>query len=303
MLEAFIGRHPSDFAPPLWRQMLEVNKLAAGSLTHGYHVPDAYYRHRFETLCGNSPESLAATLSKRETLRAAILLALEQDRASTTWTALCSVSRFRGRQNAAQFEPSVARDLYRRHCGADARVLDPCAGWGGRLLGWFASSLGGKYHGIDASLATVQSAHEMIAALGINGARVEHAAYEDVQLEPAAYDFALTSPPYFSQERYSTDSEQSCVRYATYAEWRDGFLRALLVKTFDALRPGSVFVLNIDDVKQGSQTLPLVNDASDAARDAGFAIEQSYTHDFAASGDDNQFGHGSQEPFLVLRKP
>lgn len=304
MMSCFYGRHPSDFASPLWKQMQEVNKLASGSRTHGYHVPDAYYRHRFDTLCGNAPESIASTFSNRDALRGGILLALEQDDdASSMLSVFSRIGRYHGRQEAGQFNPVVARDLYRKHCQPGARVLDPCAGWGGRLLGWFAAQLDGSYLGFDASRATVESAAAMRRALGIGNAIVEHAAFEDVELEPCAYDFALTSPPYFSQERYSQDAEQSIERYGTYVDWRAGFLVPLLRKTHDALRPGSAFVLNIDDVKQGSQTFPLTRDAVDAAIAAGFVMEEVYKHDFAQSGDDNGFAHGAVEPFLVLRKP
>ena len=68
---------------------------------------------------------------------------------------------------------------------------------------------------------------------------------EDVVLEENSVDVAFTSPPYFSLELYSDEPTQSHVKYPTFPQWRDGFLKETLMRTFRAVKPGCYFCINI----------------------------------------------------------
>jgi DNA modification methylase len=208
------------------------------------------------------------------------------------YAVLISLMIYHGRQAARQFPPQLARDIYRQYSKRGARVLDPCAGWGGRLLGWHCTQHGGEYHGFDASAETAAAHARMIAELRIANARVEHAAFEDTQLEPAAYDFAFTSPPYFDIERYSDDPEQSCVRYKDYARWCDGFLAALIVKCLAALRPGAALALNVSDAGKHS----IAADAQRIATANGASVER------AESIDVGNGSHGGMNTAVSIRE-
>lgn len=146
-----------------------------------------------------------------------------------------------------EFQPYVARDLYRRFCTPDARVLDPCAGWGGRLLG--ASCHVQEYVGFEPATATCDGLRAMHEQL-ISKFRPEFSCilhclpFEDAQID-GVFDFAFTSPPYFDTERYSEEETQSWKRYPTAEQWRSGFFKPLIHKTLSALKSGGSFVLNV----------------------------------------------------------
>jgi DNA modification methylase len=150
----------------------------------------------------------------------------------------------------------------------------------------------------------------MIDAFGIGDRfRLIVDAAEDVDLATECLagvcDFAFTSPPYFSVERYSDDAKQSFKRYDTPAKWRDGFLLPLLRQHFTALKPGAFNVINIDDVRVPKfGVVPLVHWTKDAATAAGFEFvgnERSLGLGSADAGQGEE--NVSDEPVMVFRKP
>lgn len=110
------------------------------------------------------------------------------------------------------FKAAAARYVYARY-GAH-RVLDPCAGWGGRMLG--AWSLGLDYVGIDTNRDMAAAYDGMIAFLQ-DFAEIDNPLFETdrtshlrmiwdscraVDFGQIDYDFVLTSPPYINMEIY-----------------------------------------------------------------------------------------------------
>lgn len=153
-----------------------------------------------------------------------------------------------GYEYVNEFPPSLARDLCIQYgVTRSDRVLDPCAGWGGRMLG--VSAVCDRYAGFEPSSKTFQGLkclEQFIKQMRPEfQASVQQTPFEDGELEPCGYDFALTSPPYFDTELYSDDPGEACVRYHNYGEYVDGFFGPLVYKTMKALKPGSTFVLNI----------------------------------------------------------
>ena len=103
------------------------------------------------------------------------------------------------------FPALVARDLYREFGGEGARVLDPCHGWGGRLVGALLADVR-HYCGIDPDPDTHRGV-QLMADTFLDYCKettVEliEAPFEDVVLDEGVYDMALTSPPYFDVEQY-----------------------------------------------------------------------------------------------------
>lgn len=160
-------------------------------------------------------------------------------------------------------------------------VLDPCAGWGDRLLGFMASdvrgvvdvdpntALGAEYpkirdwvKSIDPSATNFQ--HHYIPApfediprddlvrklLQMRTPTVD-IADEDVRAFPRedGYDLVLIAPPYFDLEVYvpnDTAGTQSISRYPTFEEWFNKFLIANLKKCGEQLRVGGILALIIN---------------------------------------------------------
>ena len=154
-----------------------------------------------------------------------------------------------------EFPPHKARDLaYQFGLNSGSKILDSCAGWGGRMLGF--SVVCNNYEAFEPSTKTYNG----LLKLGkfIQGFRKEFnptihcLPFEESRLRKNKYDFAMTSPPYYDTEKYSEEKTNSLNKYKTFEKWVDGFYLPLIEKTMEALNPGGTFVLNI-----GSRKYPL----------------------------------------------
>lgn len=119
---------------------------------------------------------------------------------------------------AYNFPPNIAKYIYNKYGGE--RVLDFCAGFGGRLLGFWHSNVK-EYVGIDPNKKLKHN--EMISWLRENDfynkkkASIIYSSAEDVNYdELGKFDLVFTSPPYFNSEIYSEDETQSLTRYPKY---------------------------------------------------------------------------------------
>lgn len=164
-------------------------------------------------------------------------------------------------------------------------IVDPCAGWGGRLLGSLCVNRTHAVHyvGIDPERRNKEAYEGILRRLtiylkkeiaGPRSADFYYKPFEDWIKSGSAKrlfgktDFVFTSPPYFSAEVYNTENKkQSANRYSTYEEWREDFYRVLVKGAYDLLKPGGVFVLNIANVASSKY---LERDARQLARDVGF---------------------------------
>lgn len=171
------------------------------------------------------------------------------------------------------FLPVVARQFYEMWPpGTVKHVLDPCAGFGGRLLGAWTSRNIQTYVGIDPNTRLQQPYQQMIrwlqrhfpyavdGASGPKTATVICQPAEDVSIdslishlpldarsgENVGYDLAFTSPPYFTKEQYNNqESTQSNIRYPLYDQWRNRFLFPMMRLCYNALRQGGILAINI----------------------------------------------------------
>lgn len=295
----------------LHEQMQELNALAAVDLddalysTLGYRVADTYHPHRFAGKIAGKKIVLDSFDDPKQR-RAAFALCLDQSKKITDASFLAMIALVRNTQACSNFRPALALHFYRRFGMKGGRTLDPCTGYGGRLIGWFASQLGGEYIGIDPNPPTGAANRRMADALfGSQAANVwlHGSPFEDAQLEPETFDFVFTSPPYFSKEHYADDASQSWVRYPTYEAWRTGFLQPLLTKSFAALKRDRFCVINIDDVMIGTKTYPLRDDTVAFGKAAGFELVDTELVRFGNPFGTNQDGKDSSEPFFVFRKP
>jgi len=146
-----------------------------------------------------------------------------------------------GIQYVNEFPPTIARDFYISY---NAKIiLDPCAGWGGRMIG--AASVGAFYHGFEPATKTYNGLIELGKFLKSfkNGFdfKVDNTPFEDAILIDN-YDIALTSPPYFDTELYSNEKTNSCNRYNGFEEWCNRFYLPMIEKT---VKHTKNFVLNV----------------------------------------------------------
>ena len=102
---------------------------------------------------------------------------------------------YRFNQSVVFFKPTVAKLIYSMFNAT--HVLDPTAGWGGRLLG--AHALGIHYTGIDTNISLQPAYDGIIELIGDSKMKM---IWEDtlaVDYESIDYDCVLTSTPYVNK--------------------------------------------------------------------------------------------------------
>lgn len=131
-------------------------------------------------------------------------------------------------------------------------VLDFSAGFGGRLLGSYASGKVAKYVGIDPLSSNIHSLTKMNNLIATH-AKLRHCVFESELTCSTAenkldainekFDLVLTSPPYFNKEVYSNDSNQCYVKYPDYDIWKNEWLTPLLVRAYDLLSDNGKMII------------------------------------------------------------
>ena len=173
--------------------------------------------------------------------------------------------------SVVMFKSTTAKYLYQKYNATS--VLDPTAGWGGRMLGAWA--LGIDYTGIDTN-TNMKSAYDgMIEMLNNKTPAIfEQPKLEmlwqsalDVDFSNIDYDFVLTSPPYVNLEIYEHmepwDSDE---------KFYIDFFIPLWQKCMDNIKPGGTICFNIspkmyeDAVSFG---LPVCEDEEDLKQQLG----------------------------------
>jgi hypothetical protein len=155
----------------------------------------------------------------------------------------------------AFFKPTIAKHIYKT-LGA-TRILDPCAGWGGRLLGALALNI--PYTGFDtnqelklpyynlfgehfSNYALDNDKNELISPGRILTPRYKIVFQSALEADFSTldYDFVLTSPPYYNLEVY-----QGMPRFASEDAFYKEFLIPLLDKCRKYVKRGGKVLFNI----------------------------------------------------------
>lgn len=223
------------------------------------------------------------------------------DSKMATFNVRKSLKIFSGSQSVSNFRPTISKFLYERFCDETFVVLDPCMGYGGRLLG--ASTSVGKYVGVDPSTEAIAGNNNLanfIQSVEKKTAEFEliNAPFEDVEFEGETFDFIFTSPPYFNVEKYSYEETQSHMRYQKYDIWVEGFLKPFIYNSFRFLKTGRYFALNV----HGED---LIKDSLRIALECGFTLVE--THQMRLSkicgrGQNKTIEKYKHEPIFIFKK-
>lgn len=107
-------------------------------------------------------------------------------------------------------------------------VLDPCAGWGGRMLGTVAS--GAHYYAFEPNTTTYDNLLRLAHFLDIED-KITLICDDALQMGKYSIpkvDLVLTSPPYYTLEIYCKEDTQSTTNYQNYEDWSKFFLKELI---------------------------------------------------------------------------
>ena len=147
-------------------------------------------------------------------------------------------------QAVSNFRPTAAKLIYEKF-GGDV-IWDMSCGWGGRLIGFLASTR--KYYiGTEPSSKTYDGLLKIKDDFGYLGKKVEiHKLGSEVfQPDKESLDLCFTSPPYFDTEKYSDEETQSFKKYPTKDEWVNGFLRKTIENCYSGLKSNKYMLINI----------------------------------------------------------
>ncbi|NBX50458.1 hypothetical protein EBT25_11065 [bacterium] len=142
---------------------------------------------------GNRP-TLAEVLTDEKSYQALMANVQRIPRPSTLPARVLEMFRFN--QAVTFFRPSEAFRLY--DLFKPSHVLDPTAGWGGRMLA--AHAYGISYTGIDTNVSLQPGYEGMMALLGNEKMRMIWENTLKVDYEAIDYDFVLTSTPYVDKK-------------------------------------------------------------------------------------------------------
>jgi len=145
-------------------------------------------------------------------------------------------------------------------------VLDPCCGWGGRMLGVVAS--GANYIGFETNLETYNNLISLTKFLNIqNKVTLYNQGAETMdEVLPFKVDLILTSPPYFNLEIYSDSMNQSENMYKNYESWKDLWLTEVIKKSINKLTENGISCWNTQNIKK----MLIFDDVEKIHRQLGF---------------------------------
>lgn len=161
---------------------------------------------------------------------------------------------------ATTFQPGYAKAIY-SFFHAET-VLDPCAGWGCRLIGAAAANKPAvrRYVAFDpnrnlrpgyAKLMklfghSVANIHDNLLQFS-NGFEVRSLPFEKGALELAdnSFDLVFTSPPFFDYEMYNPDNPD-------YKDWIKDFYEPLMQQACRCVKPGHYVCIHIGDTSAGA---------------------------------------------------
>lgn len=181
----------------------------------------------------------------------------------------CSSQAVQGEKRVLDFPASLARHYMNKYADG-GRVLDPCAGWGGRLVGFLASKAV-EYVCCDPADPQINGnkrIYELFNPYTPFEKKVSFncTPFEKYENPDNYFDMAITSPPYFDVEDY-VGGAQSHKEYSNYDLWVEKFYSVLIEKTYHAIKDNGVFVLQV-----GNQKYPLATDAIKIAEKIGFIL-------------------------------
>jgi hypothetical protein len=223
-----------------------------------------------------------------------------------------------GLGNVTKYRTVTAKALVQFY-GAK-RVLDPCAGWGGRLLGCLAA--GAEYIGYEPDPNTAQGLRDILADPAIpESIRSKCIIKEGAAPLTPQYtspvtgglgghsppDMVLTSPPYFNLELY-TAGPQSINEFPTWEVWTEKWLKPVILTSLASLKEGGVSCWSVKNFKSDKH-YPLADVTKQIHEAAGWTLVKTVKMTGSARMGGNRINEetgkekrGSEEETFCFKK-
>jgi hypothetical protein len=161
------------------------------------------------------------------------------------------------------FKPVIAMEIYNKF--KPTSVLDPTMGWGGRLMGATILDVP-KYTGVDLNPNLEQPYADMVEQIKKIGTKTKIKLFipQDsltIDYSKLDYDMVFTSPPYYNVEIYTGTKRVNKTKGSTIKkEWNENFYKPLFTKTWEHLKLGGHFVINVPKPVYDDVLLPLLGE-------------------------------------------
>jgi len=134
-------------------------------------------------------------------LKKAVKMMWEHNKNCNIFNLINVIARhFRDFATVSIFKPWVASYIYNKYLPNGGVVVDPCMGWGGRLLGCLEKNI--SYHGYDLNPNAIESHRNLRKFLGGRLGEVSFTNADSSLIEFPKCDLVFTSPPYDDTEHY-----------------------------------------------------------------------------------------------------
>jgi hypothetical protein len=169
------------------------------------------------------------------------------------------------------YRPQMAKAICLKY--KPQTVLDPCAGWGGRMLGVVSS--GSDYIAFEPNTKTYNNLLKLARFLNIeNKVRIICDDVLNIQkYDLQKVDLVITSPPYFDLEVYTNESTQSINNCDNYDLWVEKFLKPTIYNCVSLLNNNGVSCWNVGKVGKNDMN----NDVLNCHKQINFNIIESFS--------------------------
>ncbi len=211
---------------------------------HGLRLCWSYFPHAWSVKCGGAKYTPLDIYNDDEKFKSAIRKCWNMFNHVNDNTIRKILKIYTNSQAVSNFRPSAAKLIYEKF-GGDV-IWDMSCGWGGRMIGFLASSRP-KYIGTEPSSETFKGLKQIKKDFFYLTKTVELHKLGSEVYEPKreSLDLCFTSPPYFDTEKYSDESTQSYVKYPTKEEWVNGFLQKTIENCYRGLKGNKYMLINI----------------------------------------------------------
>ena len=220
-----------------------------------------------------------------------------------------------GTRSVVNFKPAIAKYFYDNYVPVGGEILDPCAGYGGRLIGCIASNRNLNYFGIDPHGPTAVGNMKMASFYGSQYDSFQNREWkfsfsfelgcaEDVMLKLPSdkYDLVFSSPPYWRTEQYSNLPDQSWIRHGSiYEKWKNDFLFVMLRESCRVVKSGGYVIYNMKNYEK----IRIADDLADFLRQSGL----KHVKDYSMRMSNSEYRRGVNfeqkwhtEPIFVFQK-
>jgi tRNA1(Val) A37 N6-methylase TrmN6 len=254
--------------------MLTINGREFDASYRNNNLAMNFHRHLFSVSCLDNKSPVEA-FNNDEILSNVLRNMVDKNEELSSHNIIKRICSYSGVKRTSVFPVRVAKTLIAKYGKLGMKILDPCAGYSSRLLGFMSQGYEGKYVGIDPCKQTVVGLKETFDVIkNLDKKRHECEIISDMaesylpNIESESYDIIFTSPPYFNLEKYDNDDTQSYIKYPRYDEWRDKFLFKIILECKRIMKPDGTFLLNIANARQNN----IIEDVGKFVKDV-FRIE------------------------------